>query len=184
LSEHFVTTSPDVYFSNKIKEIREDIYAASTLSDYEAVEVLWVALVKAANLMAGNNEHRRIIRLIQTIPASALSQILSNSAIDRLINIKPPLETILADEHERLYPDMTREAITRVKSLRQKKPQQALLSLGEILKRIRNKRAHGFKTRSGPRDMEILSSARILLAQLCQVVVDAFSENRKPKTEN
>lgn len=47
--------------------ILEDIRSSRGLSDYEATEVLWVALVKLGNLMPENNEHRRMLALDRTI---------------------------------------------------------------------------------------------------------------------
>ena len=48
-------------------------------------------------------------------------------------------------------------------------PQKAVSALGAILKRIRNKRVHGFKTRFGLRDSEILGAVVPLLRRLCEL---------------
>jgi len=48
-----------------------------------------------------------------------------------------------------------------------------MAALGYVLKAIRNKREHGFKTRHGPRDAEILRAARQLLDRLCRAALDA-----------
>ena len=37
-----------------VAEIREEVVGSAKLSDYEAVDVLWVALVKTANMHSGS----------------------------------------------------------------------------------------------------------------------------------
>lgn len=39
-------------------EIKEEVERSALLTDYEAVDVLWVALLKIANKGAGNDEFR------------------------------------------------------------------------------------------------------------------------------
>jgi hypothetical protein len=51
--------------------------------------------------------------------------------------------------------------------------------LGEILKRVRNRRAHGFKSRHGPRDSEILRASRWLLWVMCQGALEGVMHNEK-----
>jgi hypothetical protein len=51
----------------------------------------------------------------------------------------------------------------------------AMVSLGDVLRRIRNKRAHGFKCRGVERDGVILGAARGLLVALCEETL-ALSE--------
>jgi len=163
----------------RVEDILQDVSASEGLSDYEAVEVLWVALIKAANLMPGSSEHQRMLILVERMPVQRIKSLLKHPGVDVLLELDPPLETVLADPHERLYAKETKAALAKIKESREKASQEALLALGEILKRIRNKRAHGFKTRKGPRDMEILGAARPLLFGLCQLaleVIDRGSE--------
>jgi hypothetical protein len=96
---------------------------------------------------------------------------LAHQAADTLIKLDPLLETVLADDHERLRTEKAEIAISQVKNLRFVNLMQALIALGDILKLIRNKRAHGFKTRSGPLDQEILSSARTILDRLFKIAL-------------
>lgn len=154
-----------------IAEIREEIRAAEMLSDYEAVDVLWVALVKIANTQSGKNEHQRMINLVNSLPEAPLAVILNSAATNRLLDLDPPLETVLVDPNEELYQDRTAEAIREVRDKKDNDPHSAMLTFGDILKRIRNKRAHGFKSRKGPRDAEILSAAREVLLSLCKTVL-------------
>jgi hypothetical protein len=52
--------------------VLEDVQSAAPLSDYEATEVLWVALVKMGNLLPESNEHRRMLALVHRIPPNQL----------------------------------------------------------------------------------------------------------------
>ena len=162
--------------------IVEDMIKAVTLSDYEAVEVFWVALVKFSNLLPENSEHKRMLHLVSQLSTDALNYIISNPAIDELLMLEPPLENILVNAHERLSPEKTKQAISNFYAYRENNPIESILSLGEILKRIRNKRAHGFKTRSGPRDQIILRTSRNILQRMCEMVAEELNcllENNK-----
>lgn len=151
--------------------VLDEVAAASDQNPYEAVDVLWVTLVKAANTMPGANEHRRMLALVEAMPLEAVQQVLQLPAVDDLLDLDPPLETVLSDLHERLAAEATQAAIETVRSKRHVQPKEALIALGELLKRIRNKRAHGFKTRKGPRDQEILSAAKPILLAFCRGAV-------------
>ena len=50
-------------------------------------------------------------------------------------------------------------------------PRSAMLAFGGILKTIRNKREHGFKSSKGQRVVQILKAARGVLAGLCDVAL-------------
>jgi hypothetical protein len=162
--------------------IVEDMIKALSLPDYEAVEVLWVALTKFANLLPETSEHKRMLNLVSQLSIKSLNYIVSDPSIDELLKMDPPLETILANPHERLCLEETKQAINNFYVCRGDKPLESVLSLGEILKRIRNKRAHGFKTRSGPRDQVILKTARSVLQRMCDTIAEKLNcmlENNK-----
>lgn len=162
-----------------LRSIVEDLRTAAELSDYEATEVLWVALVKMSNLLPETNEHRRMLALVARIPGRDIQRLLESPAVGDLLNLDPPLETVISSPHERLdLAAATLQAIRTVRSAQNEAPHEAMVGLGEILKRVRNKRAHGFKTRSGPRDQEILRAARRALAELCGLGVEALSPRR------
>jgi len=156
--------------TNSLQKIRRDIEEAKISSDYVAVELLWVALIKAANTMPGKNEHERVLSLVNDISVQKIKEILFHPAVDTLLNLNPPLETIITNVHERLDGKIVK-AITNVRDFRKSNPQIALGKLGEILKRIRNKRVHGFKTANGPRDCVILGATRQILEKLCTIVI-------------
>lgn len=159
------------------EDIKADLGAAERLSDYEAVEVLWVALIKAANRMQGATEHQRMLALVRRMPVLQVREVLHDPAVESLLALDPPLETVLADPNERLYPEDTKKALDQILGQRDRNPTEAVLGLGEVLKRIRNKRAHGFKTRKGPRDREILGAARLILLRLCELAVEVLGED-------
>jgi hypothetical protein len=154
-----------------LAEIREEVRCANTLSDYDAVDVLWLALVKTANTQKGKNEHQRMVSLVNALPEAQLTAILNSSDVNRLLDLDPPLETVIVDEYEDVYPEKTAKLIRDVRDGRDKDPRTAMLSFGELLKRIRNKRAHGFKSRKGSRDVQILSATRAVLASLLDALL-------------
>ena len=149
----------------------EDLAHCQALSDYEAVNDLWVAFVKIANLMPGKSEHNRMVALATKFPAERSRALLAGPTVETLLNLNPPLETILSSPHERLRTPEVRAAMQQIVQYRETQPQKAIAALGEVVKIIRNKREHGFKTRSGPRDMEILGAARAILSSFCELAV-------------
>jgi hypothetical protein len=76
-----------------VAEIREEVVGSAKLSDYEAVDVLWVALVKAANMHAGRNEHERMISLVNSLPEAQLA-VLPGSGV-KLIDFPQKVPTIV-----------------------------------------------------------------------------------------
>lgn len=153
------------------QDFAEDVKAAASLSDYEAVDVLWVAMVKAANRLPGKNEHQRMLALVDSLTITEIRACLKLSGVETLIHLDPPLETILADVNERLESEKTSESFNKAGNLRYSNPKAAFIELGEVLKRIRNKRAHGFKSRGLRRDSEILGAAKQILNRLCETVI-------------
>ncbi len=154
-----------------LDEIRDEVEGCKKLPDYEAVDVLWVALVKAANLKPGRDEYARMKELARGLRPVDVATLLKSEAVNRLLDLDPPLETILADPHEKLEPVRTAQAIAGIRKEKDAEPLKALGYLGEILKRIRNKRAHGFKSSKGPRDQQILGAARTVLSELCDLAI-------------
>ncbi|HXW92960.1 MAG TPA: hypothetical protein VEK33_20590 [Terriglobales bacterium] len=152
-------------------EIREEIESSALLTHYEAVDVLWVALLKVANKYAGNDEYVRMRSLVNDLPEAKLTAILNSPSVNALLDLDPPLETIPTDLHERLHPDEAAEAIREVRGKRDNDPRSAMLAFGGILKTIRNKREHGFKSSKGRRDVQILKAARGALATLCDLAL-------------
>ena len=148
-------------------EIRLEIKKAKALSDDEAVDVLWEALTNMATLRDERKEQQGVSQLLDSIQEEDIRPILNLGAIETLIYLDPPLETILAGPQEGPGSERIEKAIGIIRSSRQSDPRKALKSLGEVLQSIRNKRAQGLQTLSGPRASEILSSTRSILSALC-----------------
>ena len=149
-------------------DVREDIEAADNESDYTAVNTLWLALLKLANGEAGSTEEARMKALVLRIPAEEVKAIVNFPAVDTLLDLEPPLESVSVNKHERSDSKRAREEIAAIKAHRIDNPTLALIKLGSLLKRIRNKREHAFKRRQDERDANILGAARIILDALCR----------------
>lgn len=162
------------------ESIKEEVASTEGLSDYAAVGNLWTALIKIANKMAGKDEKTRIRALIDRIPRDSMRELLHRSSVDTLLNLDPPLETLMVSPHERLATRRAAREIRIVKSTRESDPRSAMISLVSILKRIRNKRVHGFKARGVSRDREILGAARPLILGLCHLGLEIIDPSKKP----
>ncbi len=152
---------------------RAELERSRKLSDYEAVDVAWVAMVKAANTRHEPNEHKRLVALLVQVDKQEVRRVLHMPEVDALLTLQPPLESILASPHERLDLARTLAEINEVREKRAHEPEAAIRALAEILKRIRNRRAHGFKTPYAPRDQEVLAAAAPILREMARVSIDA-----------
>jgi hypothetical protein len=135
-----------------INDVRSDLEAAASESDYAAVNTLWLALLKLANLEDGKSELARMDTLVGHIPEDTVRAIVNDPAADALLNLDPPLETVISHPREKLETAKITAALEKVRSERAAALREALAGLGFVLKAIRNKREHGFKTRAGYRD--------------------------------
>lgn len=87
----------------------------------------------------------------------------------KLNSLDPPLETVQSSPHERIEPTKTENAFTIARTKAESHPQEAVEAVGQILKRIRNKRSPGFKSSEpGNRDGEILEAATDTLRAICR----------------
>jgi hypothetical protein len=161
--------------TERLKGISAEILRSRGLPAYEAVDVAWVALVKAANLLPGKSEHDRMLALLLRLPETPLRSILQSEALNVLLYLNPPLESLVTAPHERLDKERTAEELEFVRAYRDNEPKEAFRRLANVLKRVRNRRAHGFKTPDGPRDSEILEAATDILQSLGDIAVDTLS---------
>jgi hypothetical protein len=144
-----------------------DLKSVEQSRDYDAVEQYWNLLVRASIRGPQGDEFQRINALVSSIPLPALAEWLSMKEVDTLLDLNPPLESLMTSPHERL----AKEAPADVAAVRKHRPTDTLkatCSLLRVLRRIRNKRVHGFKAPGSPRDVVILGAARKLLAALCE----------------
>jgi len=161
----------------------EELNRASELPAYEGFDVAWIAVIKMANLLPGSTEHARLLELLNRLPEESVRHILRQQEVDTRLNLQPPLETVLSAKYERRDAGRTAEELDMVRRHREDDPKLALRTLADVLKRIRNRRAHGFKTPEGPRDAEILGSTLGLLrlvGQSAAEVLDAETRGRAP----
>jgi len=131
--------------------LAEELAIADQQSDYIAVELLWNVLVKAAHSHNDCKEYKRIQSLVEGIEKGEATYLMNHVAIDTLLKLEPPLETILVDSNEQLNTKQTAEELRAIEANRFTNPRKALDALVFVLKRIRNKRVHGFKSPNGPR---------------------------------
>jgi len=160
----------------------EELNRTSELSVYEAFDVAWIAVIKIANLLPGANEHARVKELLNRMPEDSVRHVLQRQEVNTLLELEPPLETILSSPHERLNAERTAIELETVNLHREDDPKLALLSVAEVLKRVRNRRAHGFKTPDGPRDSQILGSALGILRLIGLSAAEALSAERRGDT--
>lgn len=163
---------------DQVKAASHDLERSTTLSDYEAVDVLWVAIIRVANLEHAQSEHKRFLALLDRLPTAEIAGVLAAPSVDALLDLVPPLESIRSFVHERLDVQRTADELASVRDNRASEPIDrasepivALASLAETLKRIRNRRAHGFKTPDGPRDQVVLGAANDILRKVCGLAI-------------
>jgi hypothetical protein len=148
--------------------LKRAVAAADDQPPFQAFDTLWTALAQAANQRAEKSERARMRGLVHLIAPDELTTILTSDALAYLASLDPPLESLLSNEHERLAENETVEAFHRIREQAIASPRLAIDALAEILHRVRNKRAHGFKSSDiETRDGGILRAATILLRQLC-----------------
>jgi len=153
------------------EQILNEIISTQSLPDYEAFDTLWAVLTKAADLMQGESECQRTESLLERLSEEEIKRLLKDGSVDSLIFLDPPLETILTGPDEKPVEDSTMRIIAKVRSSRDFEPREALANLSEILRRIRDKLAHSFKTESRPGNNEVLLLARKILYLLCVLTV-------------
>jgi hypothetical protein len=159
------------------EQILNEIIATQSLPDYEAFDALWAALTKVVNVMQGERDLDRqgMELLFKKLSEEEIKRLLKGGSVDSLIFLDPPLETILTDPDEKAVGDSTMRIIAEVRSSRDSGPREALANLGEILRRIRDKLAHGFKTESRPGNNEVLLLARKILYLICILTVSKLN---------
>ena len=159
------------------EQILNEIISTQSLPDYKAFDAMWAALTKVVHVMQSKGERERDLdrqrmeSLFKKLSEEEIKRLLKDGSVDSLIFLEPPLETILADPDEKAVEDSTMRIIAEVRSSRDSAPREALANLGEILRRLRDKLAHGFNTESSPGNNEVLLLARKILYLICILTV-------------
>lgn len=171
-------------FNESLKTISLEAEEAAGLSPYRAVNGLWVCLVKLANcLPTVGEEHEQVLSLLRKLSRDQASAICGCRGVDALLQLSPPLETVLADERERIQPLGAARELAQVRERLAGDPKAALAALFEIVQRIRDKREHGFKTPDGPRDKEILSAATEILTKMVHATISEMGTRQVPSVQ-
>lgn len=155
------------------EHILSEIISTQSLHDYEAFEAMWMAMTKIAGVMTGVYEidRQRMDTLFAKLSEEEIKRLLNDRSLDSLIFLDPPLETLLAGPEEKPDENSIMRIIAKLRSSRDSDFREALVNLGEVLKRIRERLPHGFKKESGCGDHEVLLSARKILYLLSILVV-------------
>ena len=96
---------------------RAELARSHSLADYEAIDVAWVAMVKAAHTRPEKNEHKRLVALLELADQRSVGEVLSHPGVDTLVSLEPPLETLLASPHERLDAKRTARELKTIREL-------------------------------------------------------------------
>ncbi len=154
------------------EKILSNIESAVSLSDHEAVTVLWTALTKAADLIKdageGKNSMQRITLLVKKLSERQIKTLLKNTSVDSLVFLDPPLETILTDPEGTPDEDSTMRAIGKLRSSRDSDPEESLINLVRILEKIHS---HVSQSEPIPHEKEILSITFKILYLLCMLAI-------------
>jgi hypothetical protein len=94
--------------------------------------------------------------------------------VEKLLNLNPPLESLLTAPNEKNDAPRTARQLDSVRKDREASPHEALTKLVSVLRRVRNRRMHGFKAPDGPRDIEILTAATDILQKLGAVALETL----------
>src|SRR5215472_5748151 len=110
----------------QLNRIRSELARSRGLAPYEAIDVAWVAVVKAANLLQGHSEHERMLALLDHLPEDSVRSVLKRPTVDALLNLTPPLESLLSATHERLNATRTAAELEIVRVKRETDSKEAL----------------------------------------------------------
>jgi hypothetical protein len=107
----------------QLQTINADLARSRSLPAYEAVDVAWVAVIKVANLLSGDSEHRRLLALLDQLPENRIRPILQHKGVDALLNLDPPLESVFsAASYERLDSARTARELSAIREKRENAP--------------------------------------------------------------
>lgn len=161
-----------------IRDLNNTFY----MSPYDGFQVAWDVILKLAGLIPQNTEPDRMGTLLKIIPEAKARDILSDSAVDELLNVRPRLEILLSNQHKRIN-DAASNEVTEFMRLRTIDPGAALVILTVILKRIRDHRVHGFETKEGSQDEVIFRASLRLLYKLGGSAVDCLRADQEYKIQ-
>ncbi len=158
---------------SEIDKIFNELNSTFHMNPYDAFERCWILLVKISNTISSKpNEHKRMLDLLKILDEKEIKSILTNAGVRELMNLNPPLEHILYNKHEHLDKSKVINSFSIIKNHNEENMKEAIVALSEILKKIRNKRAHGFKAPNGPRDNQILSASTKIVRHMVGLIAE------------
>lgn len=157
------------------QEVTSHLEIAAASDDFTAVDHLYQALLKASRQWSGGDEGARLQAMVEAFPEEDVRRVLALDGIGRLLDLDP-LESVLSDPEEELRTEKIADALRAVRECRTTQPRLALRRLSVVLKRVRDKRYHGFKTTTGARDSEILGAAREVMRELAAIALRQLDE--------
>jgi hypothetical protein len=155
-----------------IEELRERI-AKVVLSDpFSDFDQLFNAMVYMANCFEGIDEYSRLHTLLSKLNDRELKKILALQELSNLVNLEPPLETMISwERHERSKAEEIKNSLRRLNNTDNDAYSVLIAALINVLTTIRNKRYHGFKTPRSPRDNEVLRNGAVILKNLMEMLL-------------
>ena|SRR5271157_5284975 len=108
--------------NQELESAIEELNRSHSLPVYEAFDVAWLAVLKIANLLPGVTEGARIAELLNQLSEDSARHLLRSKEVDTLVNLDPPLESVLSSPHERLNREVTRQELESVRLHRDDDP--------------------------------------------------------------
>ena len=144
--------------------------------EYFGFMQVWGVVVKMANNFSKTkNEHDRLIDLVQNLRPEQMKSLFLNDGLYTLCNLDPPLETFQAFRHENLR--KTVQAAVRRMKTKNTRPSNRIRAICDVLKSIRDKRAHGFKHMGSHRDEEILTAGYFVISEIAEAVFENSTDS-------
>lgn len=166
-------------FASHLDEASLHLKRSRDLKCYDGFTAAWDALVQMSLCRDGDSEGERMLSLLETVSDEEAHQVVNSDAVDGLLKLDPPLETIAFSPHEEMEQAEAAREREAISTNREGKPQEALEELCSLLRRIRNKRIHGFKRAGGARSESILCNSKRILLELGDQIYEHMATSRR-----
>ena len=158
--------------SKTIEELRKRVARVTLTDPYSDFDQLFSAMVFMSTHFEGVDEYRKLITLLSKLENQELKKILGMQELSNLVNLKPPLETMISrDRDERSKADEVKRSLRRLRYSDNESHAVIVAALINVLATIRNKRYHGFKTPDSPRDNEVLGNSAAIIKSIMEMLL-------------
>lgn len=158
--------------STSIDELRRRLERITLSDPFSDFDLLYNALIFTATHVKGPDEHSKIRLLLSWLDGHELERILALSEVSALIQLKPPLETLISWKRgESSKKEEIKNSLKRLRDRKNETPDRLTAALINVLSTIRNKRYHGFKSPESPRDNEILGNGAVILKKTLELLL-------------